>query len=297
MIISGIIILVIILGAVLYIATQKHALQKEKVEFAQLEKERMEEELLQMQEEYGIQVEKIRTGTGYGEQYMHLSSEALLEELGRERVKAERLAEELKLTKASDGKKIKSLRGEIASLRKVLRNYVVQIDSLQASNKKLRKENEQVRKEYNEISRKAGKLSQEKESLTEKVNLAAKLDLSAVSCTPLDKRGRSTNKLNRITHLRFDFTILKNISAKVGMRRIYIRILNPNDMPIVSEGGGTFTYEGSSLYATVSKQIEYGGEDLPETIFWSVDQTLISGTYRADFFTENEKIGRLSFQL
>lgn len=289
--------IVAVVGSLVYVASQKRSIQQVRTEIAQLEKERMEQELLQLQEEYGVQVEKLRQGTGYGEQYMHLSSDSLLEELGQEKARVAQLTEELRLTKASDAKKIQKLSGEVASLRKVLRSYVRQVDSLQTINTQLRQENETVKRDYQEASRKVGLLNQEKEELTEKMSLAAQLDLKDVHCTPLDKRGRATKRINRVTHLRFDFTIVRNVSAEVGLRKIYVRLLNPNNMPIVTPSAGEFEYEGTLLQATASKQIEYGGEDLAETIFWSVEQTLIEGTYHADFFADGVRIGRLTFQL
>lgn len=287
----------VVVGSFIYVASQRKQSLRKQNEIAQLAKEQMEEELLQLQEEYGLQVEKLRQGTGYGEQYMHLSSDALLEELGQEKAKVAQLTEELRLTKASNSNKIKKLSDEVKSLRKVLRSYVQQVDSLYTVNTQLKKENESVKRSFEEASRKADKLSAEKEDLTQKVTLAEKLELKEVRCTPLDKRGRATNKLNRVTHLRFDFTILRNVSAKVGLRKVYIRLLNPNDMPITSSSAGAFQYEGSTLQATVSKQIEYGGDDLKETIYWNIEQTLIEGTYHADFFTDGVRIGRLTFQL
>lgn len=290
-------VVVILATALVYIGVERRSLHTERTAFAELEKERMEEELRQLHTDYGVQLEKIRTGTGYGEQYQHLSSDSLLEQLGREKAKAERLADELRMTKASDAKKINALSAEVTSLRKVLRSYVVQIDSLERANQALRQENEKVRKEYTEASQRAGKLANEKAALSSQVTRAARLELKGVSCTPLDKHGRNTNKLSRMTHLRFDFTVARNITADPGLRRVYIRLLNPNDMPIASSGGGDFLYEGSDLQATASKEIEYGGEDLPVNVFWSVDQTLLSGKYRADFFIEGELCGRLTFVL
>ena len=57
-----------------------------------------------------------------------------------------------------------------------MRHYVMQIDSLNVANKQLREENAKVTRRYREVAQTASQLKQEREELTEKVTLAAKLD-------------------------------------------------------------------------------------------------------------------------
>lgn len=289
--------ILLLIGLLFYIGYQQHRHKQERTEFALLEQERMQEELRLLEEEYAIQADKIRSGNGYGEQFLHLSTDSILEELGRAKAKVQHLSDELRLTKIENAQKIKELSLKVTSLRKVLQSYVIQIDSLQSANRTLRQENEQVKRNYNEVNRKAGELQKEHEDLTKRINLAAKLELSDVSCTPLDRHGKETKRLNRITHLRFDFTLLRNVSAEPGMRTVYVRLLNPNDMAISSPDCKSFSFEDTKLESTVSKEIEYGGENLTTSIYWSVDQTLLQGTYKADFFVDGDHIGRLTFYL
>ena len=96
--------------------------------------------------------------------------------------------------------------------------------------------------------------------------------------------------------LAVSFTIKKNVTAPVGNKAIYVRILNPNDMPM-SGSGEAFSFEGQTLQATASKSIEYTGEDTPVTIYYQITQALLSGSYRADVFADGHRIGHTTFTL
>ena len=121
-------LLVVAFGVI--IRQQKVHYERQLTESVQLQKERMQEELEQLQADYGVQIAKMHGGKGYGEQSIEISSDSLLAQLSREKARAEWLANELRTTKVTDNKRISALNAEITSLRKVLRSYIIQTDSL-----------------------------------------------------------------------------------------------------------------------------------------------------------------------
>ncbi len=296
LIVTAVMALLLSIGGYL-LQRERKQLQTEKEAFVALEKSKMEDELTELQAEYGLQVEKIRTGSGYGEQYMHLSSDSLLEQLGTERAKIERLSEELRAVKAADAKRIGELSKEVQTLRKVLKSYVSQVDSLQRLNTQLTEENRQVKSNMETVRAEAERLRSEKSTLTHQVARAARLEARNIRCVTLDKRGKKSSRIDRIETVQIDLTIAKNITATPGSRTIYARILNPNDQPVASSNGAIFSYEGSQLQATLSKSVEYGGEELPITLYWNINETLLNGTYRIHLFADGEMIGSTSLTL
>lgn len=58
-----------------------------------------------------------------------VQNDSLLYKLENEQAKVQRLQEELRMTSATDKAEIKRLKEELATLRKILRSYVQQIDS------------------------------------------------------------------------------------------------------------------------------------------------------------------------
>ena len=68
---------------------------------------------------------------------------------------------------------IAQYRQEVTTLRNIMKNYVVQVDSLNRRNEKLMAENQQVKENFAQSESKNQQLEKEKESLKEKVKMAA----------------------------------------------------------------------------------------------------------------------------
>ena len=62
------------------------------------------------------------------------------------------MLKELKETKTSDAREIARLKRELATVRAILRNYVIEIDSLNRLNKNLSEENSRIKGQYNEVN-------------------------------------------------------------------------------------------------------------------------------------------------
>lgn len=291
---AALVVLLVIVGAWLYIRSERQQMQSVQSELVDMEKQRMQQELDELAAQYQLQYEKLAATSG--ETSLSFDNDELLAQLESEQERVKQLSQELASVKASNAKRISELTGEINTLRALLRSYIVQIDSLHATNERLVAENQQVKEDYSRISNEASRLSQEKAALSDQVAIAARLDLSGLSVTPLDHRGKSTKRIDKMETLAVSFTIKKNVTAPVGTKAIYVRILNPNDMPMSGEGGA-FSFEGQTLQATASKSIEYTGEDTPVTIYYQITQALLSGSYRADVFADGHRIGHTTFTL
>ena len=200
---------------------------------------------------------------------------------------------DIQYKKLSEGQ----LSREVTTLRNVLRTYVVQIDSLQVANERLRAENTEVKANYERVTSQAQQLSSEKAHLTDRVKLAAKLDATAISITPVDKRGKPTKNLSKITNLQIRFTVAKNVTAEVGEKTFYCRIMQPNDELLTKAGGGTFAFEGKQIPYSTRRMIEYNGEETQLTMYWPVEESLQHGTYNLRIFADGNLIGSASFSL
>ena len=182
-----IILLVVIIGGVSFYAFHQAKENKEMSELFAVEK-------LEMENEY----------TTFATQY--------------EKLKTQRLLEELRQVKTSNAAEIMRLKKELKTVRAVLRTYVIQIDSLNKLNQALAEENQEVKQKYTQATRQINNLSQEKKNLNEKVTLAAQLDATAISVEPRNKRGKTAKKVKDVKKIAISFTIVKNITAKTGER-------------------------------------------------------------------------------
>ena len=126
----------------------------------------------------------------YDEMQRHISNDSLIRQLDREKQRTQQLLEELRQTKATNAAEITRLKKELATVRQVMRTYVIQIDSLDQINKQLARENTRVRQQYQEQTKVVEQLTVDKQKAEEKVALASQLDAAAISVIAHNKRGK-----------------------------------------------------------------------------------------------------------
>lgn len=294
LIVSAILLLAIGIVSV-YVYNIKKSYEKETEEFVEIQKKAMEEELNSMQAEYEMQYNKLRISNG--ERVMTLNVDSLMNKLLSEKNKVDRLKEELQNVKNSSAKKIASLSKEVGTLKTLLRSYIVQIDSLNTLNQKLVTENKEVRESFNQATQRNEMLKKEKESLQTQVSRAARLDASNISITCLDNRGKKTTKIYKTKKIMISFRIPKNVTAEVGNKTIYARLMDVNDNLLKGDTNGTFGFENKNIEYSIKKDIEYNGEDTDISLYWDVNVSLLEGQYRLALFCDGNMIGQQKFNL
>ncbi len=276
------VILALMAGSVwLFLSLQEQKqVNQDMQELAELDKQEMENEY----ERFALQYSEMKT---------QINNDSIIQQLTEEQMKTQQLLEELKRVKASDAREIARLKRELATVRAVLRDYVMQIDSLNRLNESLKQENTTVKAELEQRTQQVAGLSSEKASLSQKVAIAAQLDATNISLQLLNKRGKDAKKLKDCTQMKTSFVITKNVTASNGNRTVYVRIQNPGGN--VLGGGGTFAYENRQLECSAKKTIEYTGEETPVAVYWNVSQMLEAGDYRVSVFADGNMIGTKSF--
>ena len=251
-------------------------------ELAELEKQEMENQY----KEFDVQYEMLQS---------QLSNDSLIAQIENERRHTQQLLEELERTKATDAAEIKRLKAEIASLREVLRSYIMQVDSLNRINQSLNEENTQIKEQITQANTQITNLSTERNELKDKVNIAAQLDATGFWVTPKDKKSKDAKKVKDVKKFAFGFTIVKNVTAQNGQRIVYARILKPDNSVMGKKG--TFPYENTQLEYTEKKYIDYTGEEEKVTMYSDVTEFLEAGTYKLFIFCDNQMIGQTTFNL
>lgn len=212
------------------------------------------------------------------------------------KLKVEKLQQELKNQKNKSAAQIKKLKDEIATLRAILKNYVEQIAALNQENEKLRTENQEIKQENSRLSNRVAEQSRQNEKLTERMTLAEKLNVTGVSLTALNKKGKEEKKVKKAKQLMVSFTIPQNNSTPVGEKTIFLRLISPSGQLL--GGAGTFPFEGASVECSAKKTIEYAGEEIAGIhIYWDVNTALSAGTYTVELFTDGYRLVSRSFTL
>ncbi|MBS2100803.1 coiled-coil domain-containing protein [Carboxylicivirga linearis] len=218
--------------------------------------------------------------------------------LEQEREKISHLIEEIKTIKATNASKIREYKKELTSLRSVMRNFVVQIDSLNQRNQELSEENQQYRKQVNKIQDSYNELEKQKETLAKKVDIASKLETYNYEVEGLNSKDRETKKARNVSKIRVCFTIQKNITAPIGEKTVYLRVLRPDEALLVRSLDDKFEYEEEEINYSARRVIEYGGEELDVCVFYKADEgELLPGTYTVDIFADGFNIGTTTFEL
>jgi len=228
---------------------------------------------------------------------LNIKNDSLLQKLTNEQTKVQRLLEELKTVKAENKTEINRLNKELATLKQILKSYIVQIDSLNKANEKLRQQKQEITNRYQEASRTLNQVTQQKDSLSQRVTLAAKLDAANISVQTTNSKGKVQKKIKKVEQLIINFIITKNITAEPGERTIYVRIMKPDNDVLTKSRTNTFAYENRDINYSIKRIIEYGGEETPVTMYWNVEEYLMPGTYRVDIFADGNRIGMKSFTM
>lgn len=276
-------VIILLVAGVAYLAfnlTKQKRVNVEMQELADLDKKEMENEY----EQFARQYSEMKT---------QINNDSIVAQLTQEQMRTQQLLEELKQVKASDAREIARLKKELATVRAVLRTYVLEIDSLNRLNENLTAENNRVKGQYAEATRKIEGLSSERASLSEKVAIAAQLDATGINMVVKKKNGKPAKKIKDAKSIEVNFTIARNVTASNGLRTFYVRIATPAGNTL--GGGGSFQYENRTIECSMKKAVEYSGEAITLTTYRQVSEYLEAGTYTVSIFADGNMIGSRTF--
>ena len=282
-----VVILAIVIACLVYWNISQRQEMNEMVEQMTIEKEELEEEY----EDLAIQFD--------GYQQMDIRNDSLQDLLSREQQRVQDLLEELRQTKASNARRIAELKKELATVREVMKGYVRQIDSLNATNARLTEENMLVKQENKQVKEQNSQLSTLNSQLSETVSRASMLEVTSCLLTTLNKNDRKTKMASHIRKLQFDFVIAKNITCTPGLKDLYARVITPTGDLMGEEESKLFAFENGEIPYSLVQQIEYAGEAYQGTCYCSLadNETVQSGFYTIDFFCDGNLIGSFPFQI
>lgn len=245
------VVIALLIAGIAYLAynlNEQTQVNKDMEELAVLDKQEMEGEYRQFADQYS-------------EMKTRINNDSIIAQLTREQERTEQLLQELKKTKATDAAEITRLKKELATVREVLRSYVMEIDSLNRLNQALQDENTRVRSELEESNLQNQALTSDNATLSEKVAIAAQLNAVNIDLMMIYKAALSSKTKERVKHphkiggstneMKVRFVLSRNVTASNGMRTIYVRILTPTGN--VLNISGKCPFEDKEVDYTVKK--------------------------------------------
>jgi hypothetical protein len=250
----------------------------EKTEFFRLEKDSLERELRNIYYRYDT---------------LETNSLELQAEMKLQQDKIDKLIS----MQAEDAYKIRMYRKEMETLRSVLRSYIVQIDSLNMQNQELLAQNKQLRNTELRLTTEKEQLQRDKTQLEEIKDLATTLQASQINLVLLNKRDKESSRIRNAEKVRIDFVLRANKVTPAGEKRIYLRIIRPDQVTLGSPDLEMVDFNGEQLPASASRVVNYENEDLPVSIFWTNDGEIVPGEHTVELYSDGKQIGQASFVL
>jgi uncharacterized protein (DUF3084 family) len=250
----------------------------EKTEFFHMEKDSLEGELRNIYFRYDT---------------LETNSLELQVEMKQQQEKIDKLI----AIQADDAYKIRMYRKEMETLRTVLRSYIVQIDSLNMQNQELQAENKVLRNSELRLNTEKEQLQKDKTQLEEIKDLATTLHATQINMVMLNKRDKESDRTRTAVKVRVDFILRANKVTPAGEKKIFLRIIRPDQVVLGSPEMEMLESNGEQIPASASRVVNYENEDLPVSIFWNNDGEIVPGEHTVELYSDGKMIGQSSFIL
>ena len=247
-------------------------------------------------EKDSIQQELTQIVAGYD--MLKTENDTINEQLVFAQAKVRDLLIEVEQTKKVSYEKISDYQKQVTTLRGIMRDFVVQIDSLNRRNEQLMAENTQVKEQFKEVEIKNEQLSQDKEKLEKNLQRAAQLAVRDFIAEGLNSRGKDTRFAKNAETIRISFVLGKNVTSKRGAKNIYARIMRPDQLLLTKSANDLFQFEDLKIPFSAVREVNYEGQDLPVNIYWdnAGESAFMVGTYTIDLFADGNNIGTTSIE-
>ena len=215
------------------------------------------------------------------EDYDTLSSDydEINAQLDSSREQVNQLIERLKETEARDRAKIRKYEKELGTLRSIMRNYIVQIDSLNTLNKKLTADAAAARREAEVSKARSEELSQKVEHLSGQVAAGSVIKARGLVIEPYDGSGKVNERSSRVVKMLTSLTLIENDLAPKGPVRVYIRVKDPSGVLLTNASSRNFTCGGEPMMASASREVDYQGSEVDLSIYLNDISSYQKGIY------------------
>ena len=269
---------VLLAGGLAYIWYQKSSLVKELT----IEKQELTEQMVALQNDYAT------LSSDYDDINLQLDSS---------RLEVQMLIEKITQTEATNRSKIRQYEKELGTLRSIMRNYIVQIDSLNILNKQLTADAAAARREAAESRRKQEELSKTVESLSGQVAAGAVIKARGLRMEAYNSSDKVTDRSSRVVRLLTTLSLVENDLAPVGPVRVYIRVKGPDGILLTNDTQRTFEVDEEPMICSASREVDYQGKEVELSIYLNDITGYVKGIYTVEAYTDQTRLGSAELML
>ena len=231
--------------------------------------------------------------------YATLSSDydSINSQLDTSRAEVADLLERIKKTNATNRAKMRQYEKELGTLRSIMRNYIVQIDSLNTLNHKLTAEAAAARREAAASKAESAQLSQQVENLTGQVAAGSVIKARGLHIAAYNSSDKVTDRSSRTVRLLTSLSLVENDLAPKGPVRVFIRVKDPNGIILTNSNRSSFTFNGETMVASASRRVDYEGSEVDLSIYLNDIPEYRKGVYTVEAYTEQSFLGKSELML
>lgn len=231
--------------------------------------------------------------------YATLSSDydSINSQLDTSRAEVADLLERIKKTNATNRAKMRQYEKELGTLRSIMRNYIVQIDSLNTLNHKLTAEAAAARREAAASKAESAQLSQQVENLTGQVAAGSVIKARGLHIAAYNSSDKVTDRSSRTVRLLTSLSLVENDLAPKGPVRVFIRVKDPDGIILTNSNRSSFTFNGETMVASASRRVDYEGREVDLSIYLNDIPEYRKGVYTVEAYTEQSFLGKSELML
>ena len=199
-------------------------------------------------------------------------------------------------------KQIRTLQARVEGYRELLVMKDVEITELKKVNEELVVENKELKTERNVLNKNLRDAKETEEKLTEKVQVASRLEVENIVIAALNQKGKPKEgefRARQIDKLKVEFNIAKNDVAPVSGKEILMRIIDDNDNVLfdVARGSGTFALDGKETFYTAKQEILFDNSQQAVSFLYDKGSEYLPGRYVMEVYTDGYLMGSKSFRV
>jgi hypothetical protein len=225
--------------------------------------------------------------------YASLSSDydSINSQLDSSREQVSQLIERLTRTEAVNRSQIRKYEKELGTLRSIMKSYIVQIDSLNTMNQRLKADAAAARKEAAESRRQSEQLSKKVETLQGRVATGSVIKARGIKLVAYNASDKATDRSSRIKYMMVNLSLVENALAASGPVRVYVKLVGPDGEVITAGSTTSVTVGGETIACVASREVDYTGTEVDMSIYINKIPEYVKGRYVIEVFTKQGRLG------
>lgn len=193
-------------------------------------------------------------------------------------------------------------RKEIETMKRIMRGYIVQIDSLNTLNLRLTNDLDSTSSALSMTKEERDLARQEAEQQGALVKEGQKLQafgfVSGGLKMKLNNTAAPTTKARNTVEITSSFTISENPITTPGTKTVYMQVITPEGKTLQSSSSNVITTTQGQVAFSDKKNIDYQNQRVDIAIYYKLRGEEVSkGNYKVKIFCQGDLIGTDSFTL